>query len=362
MFVSKKRFKKLERQYEEISKENEALKRQITIFQSKDDEQLYESLSMSDESQKYRLEHSVASKFTSSTIDGLSIVYKTFEAILKGLQEIRELILVESNDLTISQTNITGVTNSLETLISTLNNSNTRMTGLVTGVNGVRQIVTLINDIADQTNLLALNAAIEAARAGEHGRGFAVVADEVRKLAERTQSATKQVDVNIQIVRQESDEIESLSSSMVSIAAQTKDAIYEFKQTLDKFAHTSSNISSSSEHLLGYAFGSFVKIDHLAYKANAYESVFSASPTLDAYLPKNNDFKLWYDNIKKVSLNKKYDFTTVEALQKEAILYVSEIINLLEGGTYGTKQESILSLFEKIELVSKKLYAAIDNV
>ncbi len=119
--------------------------------------------------------------------------------------------------------------------------------------NQIGQIIGVIDDIADQTNLLALNAAIEAARAGEQGRGFAVVADEVRKLAERTSKATKEIATMIQSIQQETKSaVVAMESGMKQVEAgvetttQAGSSLHEIIQSAEQVGDMVTHIATAA--------------------------------------------------------------------------------------------------------------------
>jgi methyl-accepting chemotaxis protein len=145
-----------------------------------------------------------------------------------------------NTNLSTATTKISSINGSIQSVAATQQSLSEELNILASEAQKVKGVLDIIGDIADQTNLLALNAAIEAARAGEHGRGFAVVADEVRKLAERTQDSLSQINRTINtIVDGVTDTSQKMDKSTTSILGVSRDS-----NLIQKIIETSSSLIS----------------------------------------------------------------------------------------------------------------------
>lgn len=242
---------------------------------------------------------------TSQMQNQISQMAKAIDFSVHSSNNVKDILQSSSDDAIATKENILKAQDSLETVTNdNLNMKNIvergmekeiaivdKLDSLSAEIENMHTVIGSINDIADQTNLLALNAAIEAARAGEHGRGFAVVADEVRKLAEKTQTSLGDVNRVISIfvesifnisveMKQKKEDYEKLVTTTIQTNESTNE-VFEIIQSAVSASELSADVSNKLAEDIIKIISEIEKINELSNKnLQSVENVIKISHTV----------------------------------------------------------------------------------
>lgn len=288
-------------------------------------------------------------------------VQKNLSDSVETAKHIAKSRIVMHNEFENLKTQIQTMSSGFNGLERIVTQSSESVSLLSSRADEVSSILTLIRGIADQTNLLALNAAIEAARAGDHGRGFSVVADEVRQLAGKTQLAITNIsDIivtmqdNVKSVSSNSQALWDNVSSIGSTSIQLNVGINTINTLVDDYFKDVALVSDS-------VFMSLAKLDHILWKTNTYLSMNEKEPVFEFVDHHHCRLGKWYDEG-----DGKQFFSSAESYRSLEKPHAN-----LHGGTkivfellkdHPLDYTKLTQAFHEIEENSVKVFSVLDKV
>lgn len=347
------RYETLELENRELKEEVASLRQQLANTQSSLDEHLLNYR----EQELRELFHFENTYIKTGIQDIQGHMANSAEASRKTISCIKT-VSNKFEDLTDRLDEVIGTLGSL----NNMSNSSSQVVGdMSVRAKEIGTVLTLVRSIAEQTNLLALNAAIEAARAGEQGRGFAVVADEVRGLADKTQSAINETNEVIQAMLTNVSGVDGVFKELSNKVVSVVNEVDGFKGGLNALEEYLRNYFHDIITMADGVFMSLAKLDHQLWKVNTYLSISQHEPAFDFVDHRNCRLGKWYyQGAGKEFFSASPHYSELERPHAEVHNSTKEVFELLKSARLDYQRLS--QILTKMEDASTKVFACLDNI